>query len=230
MTIVSRIVMLSAVVALAVPAWADQNPTMPASDPTKAQVRTFEGALRSAVETGTRNFAQRATEMVPELFSVVDAPLVNGVAVHVAGRTDYVFHIQVPTIWPVVQVMALMNRAGNGSGPQRVADGPRLQQELSADSPAVNGSNRPELEREYAVKVRDALVDAILDNSGVLPLKGTDTLVVFASGSDSGIPPSLYESVPRKLILSISGAELASLRQGALTRDEAKTKVVEEHF
>src|SRR6188472_1921652 len=99
MVIVSRLVMLSAAVALAAPAWADQNPSASMSDPTKAQVRTFESALRSAVETGTRNFAQRATEMVPEIFSVVDAPSVNGVAVHVPGRTDYVFHIQVPTIW-----------------------------------------------------------------------------------------------------------------------------------
>ena len=73
-------------------------------------------------------------------------------------------------------------------------------------------------------------VDAILDNSGVLPLKGTDTLVVFASGSDSGIPQSLYESVPRKLILSMSGADLAALRQGAITREAARAKVLEEHF
>ena len=232
MTLCARLVMFSAAVALAVPAWAGQNSAASASDPTKAQVRTFEGALRAAVETGTRNFAQRATEMVPEIFSVVDAPSVDGVAVHVPGRTDYVFHIQVPTIWPVVQVMTLMSRSGSGPGPQRVADGARraAPQGLQADGAAINGSNRPELEREYAVKVRDALVDAILDNSGVLPLKAADTLVVFASGSDSGIPASLYESVPRKLILSMSGADLAALRQGTITREDAKAKVVEEHF
>jgi hypothetical protein len=235
------VVAVSLALVLAAPAWAQQSQPLSTSDPAKAQVRTFELALRSAVDTGTRNFAQRASELVPELFSVVDAPAVNGVAVHVLGRTEYVFHIQVPTIWPVVQVMSMMNqrslRTGlpPGGGAQPVADGARarpngVNPSDQADGPAVNASNRPELEREYAMKVRDALIDAIIDNSGVLPLASTDTLVVFASGSDTGIPQSLYQAVPRKLILSIAGSDLADLRQGKITRDEARAKVVEEHF
>jgi len=222
------------------PVLAQQRPPA-ASDPAKAQVRTYESVLRIAVETGTRNFAQRASEMVPELFSVMDTPAVNGVAVHVPGRTDYVFHIQVPMIWPVVQIMSMMNqRSLRGLPPvaptQPVADGARVRQGTlvepdSVDAPpAVNSSNRADLEREYAMKVRDALIDAILDNPGVLPLSSPDTLVVFASGSDAGIPPSLYDSVPRKLILSVPGLVLDELRQGKLSRDQAKAKVIEEHF
>ena len=235
-----RVVALCAVLALAAPAWAGQGASVPSTpDPAKAQVRTFELVLRSAVETGTRNFAQRASEMVPELFSVVDAPAVNGVAVHVTGRTDYVFHIQVPMIWPVVQVMNMMNQRSLRNvppgGPQRVADGSRVPagsgvQPDQGDGSAVNASNRPDLEREYAMKVRDALIDAILDNSAVLPLTATDTLVVFASGSDAGLPQSLYDSVPRKLILSVAGADLTDFRQGRITREQARARVVEEHF
>jgi hypothetical protein len=222
------------------PSLAQERPPA-ASDPVKAQVRTYESVLRTAVETGTRNFAQRASSEMPELFSVVDAPAVNGVAVHVPGRTDYVFHIQVPMIWPVVTVMSMMNqRSLRGLPPvgptQPVADGARVPQGVLVEPdavnapPAVNSSNRADLEREYAMKVRDALIDAILDNPGVLPLSGADTLVVFASGSDTGIPPSLYDSVPRKLILSVPGLVLDGLRQGKLSRDQAKAKVVEEHF
>jgi hypothetical protein len=229
-----RILILSAILAFAVPARAGQNGAAPlAADPAKSQVRTFELALRSAVETGTRNFAQRASEMVPELFSVIDAAAVDGVAVHVNERTEYVFHIQVPTIWPVIQVMHMMNqRSPRTAGPQAVADGrgTPANRAQADEELAVNASNRPELEREYAMKVRDALVDAILDNSSVLPLSPPDTLVVFASGSDAGIPQSLYQAVPRKLILSIGGSDLTDMRQGKITRAQAKLKVIEEHF
>jgi hypothetical protein len=226
---------------LAVPVSA-QTPTPPASsDAAKSQVRTFEMVLKSAVETGTRNFAQRAAEMVPQLFSVVDPPAVNGVVVHVQSRSDYVFHIQVPMIWPMLQVMImnqrLMPRAAAGApGRQTVAGGARVQADGTPDADSMDGSgvtaaNRPELEREYGRKVRDALVDAILDNSAVLPIVPSDTLVVFASVPDSGVPPSLYQDpVPRKLILSMTGADLTDLRQGRITREQAKAKVIEEHF
>jgi hypothetical protein len=232
--------LLLPMIVVSTPILAQERPPA-APDPVKAQVRTYESVLRTAVETGTRNFAQRASSEMPELFSVVDAPAVNGVAVHVPGRTDYVFHIQVPMIWPVVTVMSMMNqRSLRGLPPvvptQPVADGARVRPGTLVDPdpvdtpPAVNSSNRADLERDYAMKVRDALIDAILDNPGVLPFSSTDTLVVFASGSDSGIPPSLYDSVPRKLILSVPGLVLDDLRQGRLSRDQAKAKVIEEHF
>jgi hypothetical protein len=57
-----------------------------------------------------------------------------------------------------------------------------------------------------------------------------DTVVIFASGSDTGIPQSLYDTVPRKLILSIPGGVLSELRQGKITREQAKARIVEEHF
>lgn len=205
-------------------------------DGAKSQVRTFEVALKAAVETGTRNFAKRATEMVPELFSVVDAPEVNGVIVHVRDRAEFVFHIQVPMIWPVMQVMLMNQRLMPGGGPAAAGTQPVGTRVGDAGSDAdpvdgVNPSNRPELEREFGRKVRDALVDAILDNSAVLPIAAADTLVIFASVPDSGIPASLYQDpVPRKLVLSMTGADLTDLRQGRISRDEARTRVVEEHF
>jgi hypothetical protein len=236
-----HVVALLLTLGVAAPAVAQNPPAAAPPDPTKTQVSTFELVLRSAVDTGTRNFARRASEMVPELFSVVDTPDVNGVAVHLSGRTDYVFHIQVPMIWPVVQVMSMMNQRSLRGLPvpgttQPVAEAGRVraegmvQPDPANGSPAVNAANRADLEREYAMKVRDALIDAIVDNSAVLPLSSSDTLMVFASGSDTGIPQSLYEAIPRKLILSISGADLADLRQGKITREQAKAKVIEEHF
>jgi hypothetical protein len=179
--------------------------------------------LKAAVETGSRNFAKRAQEIVPVVFEPSDAPVVNGVAFRVPGRSEFVFHIQVPFINTALQVMNLMASRGplqSVSSPGRVqADGL-----VAADpmGPPVDASNRPNLEREYAMNVRAALIDAILDNSGGLPIGTTDSLLVYASGSDAsaGANP-LTQTVPRKLLLSITGADRRSAT-GQDGRDEAK--------
>jgi hypothetical protein len=227
-------VLVGAAIAIASPAGARQiAPRAEEPDPAKAQVQTFEVILRTAVDTGTRNFALRAADMVPVTFSVADMPVVNGVAVRGDRSTEFVFHIQVPGLWPAIQVMNLMMNRGFGgqsAGPQQPVSG-GVQADgglVVADPmgpPAVAEPSRPDLEREYAVSIREALVDAMLDNSGGLPLAESDTLLVIASAADASIPASLYESAPRKLIMTVQASDLIDFRQGRVSREDAKRRI-----
>ena len=80
-------------------------------------------------------------------------------------------------------------------------------------------------DRAYTTYVREALIDAMLDSSAVLPITAQETLTVVASGMDTN---PLYRS--RKLVLTISGADLLGMRQGRLTREQAKERIIEARF
>jgi hypothetical protein len=97
-------------------------------------------------------------------------------------------------------------------------------------APSVNASNRSELEREYAMNVRSALIDTVLDNGLVLPFAPGDTLSIFASGSDTAGANSLYRTTLRKLTLYVSASDLLEFRQGKLTRDEVKRRITVSGF
>ena len=73
-----------------------------------------------------------------------------------------------------------------------------------------------------------ALIDAMLDSSGMLKLLDTEYLSVSASGADQPYSNPLYRD--RKLVLSVLVGDLAAYRQGKLTREEAKARIKEERF
>jgi hypothetical protein len=74
---------------------------------------------------------------------------------------------------------------------------------------------------------RQALYDALLDNSSVLPIKDDEHLTVVAAPQPFGNP--LLPS-SRKLILTIKGSDLLALRSGKLNRADAKLRIVERRF
>ena len=151
-----------------------------------------------------------------------------GIADHQMGL--YVFQVQVPN---VSLTLLVMNMIMNPSPAQPVARSVVQDRRVSADGvvaedplESLPGAVRPpDFEAEYRAHVRDALVDAMLDNSGALPMGPTDTLLVVASGIDPVVPNALYRSQSRKLVLKVKGADLASFRQGTITRDEAKQRI-----
>ena len=73
-------------------------------------------------------------------------------------------------------------------------------------------------------------MDAMLDSSGVLTVKDGQWLTVVAIPIDVLVTNPYYRNTSRKLILSIKGEDLAALRAGKITRDEAKLKMVEMRF
>jgi hypothetical protein len=201
-------------VAIASFAWAQGPAPAAPRETAKPQVQTFEMVLKTAVETGGRMFANRASEMAPEIsvlsFAPGESPTVSGIADHQLGL--YVFQVQVPGVSLFFQVANMMLRRPNGLQ----AIGGRANTDPASPF---------DLEREYREQVREALLAAVLDNSGGLPLTGSDTLLIYAGGIDSPAPNPLQRGPSNKLVIKAKGADLTDLRQGRLSRDEAKRRI-----
>jgi hypothetical protein len=80
----------------------------------------------------------------------------------------------------------------------------------------------------YTSYVREALIDAMLDSSTVLGLGPSERLTIAASGIEQPNANPLYRS--RKLIITITGADLQDLRQGRITREQARERIAEGRF
>ena len=83
-------------------------------------------------------------------------------------------------------------------------------------------------DKQYSEYVRQAMIDAILDNSGVLTLKDDQWLAVAVT--PVSVTGPTHKKPSGTLILSIKGADLEQLRQGKISRDEAMRRIVETHF
>jgi hypothetical protein len=232
---------LSAIAAIGSPAWA-QTP-QPPDDPARPQVQTVEMALGRAIETAGRNFAARAVEIAPEMMPVAafgEMPNVTGVVVRDLGL--YVFHVQVPGIDLRLQVLNMMaNRQpfpARPAGPQQqpVSGGDRVSAtgvvEPDPMAPAAAGVQPTQLDflAEYRNQVREALIDAIVDNAGLLPMVSSETLLVIAGGAESPIPNPLYRMPTRRLVLRARAADLAAFREQKISRDEVERRVLASSF
>ena len=72
-------------------------------------------------------------------------------------------------------------------------------------------------------------MDALLDSSAVLIDLGPDeSLTVAASGIDQPNANPLYRGTEDKLLLTIKASDLLELRQGRITRDQARQRVTQE--
>lgn len=215
------LVLLSAAAASAQTAALQENPA-------KSQAFQFETALRSAIDLGGQRLARRALAIVPDLTLVAAEPaVVRGVKIPEYG---FVFDVQAPNITSTVMVWDMMRErrpaqavATPGAPVRPVANaGP-------ADDP-VTSSAPFDANREYTNYIRDALIDAVLDSSNVLQFSPEEKLTIVASGIDQPNSNRLYVGSEGKLILTIKAADLLDLRQGRLTREQAKERIVQERF
>lgn len=81
----------------------------------------------------------------------------------------------------------------------------------------------------YEDEVKDALIDAVLDYAGSLPMDGAEWVTVAAR--DAGyvaFPDAVADMVT--VTLSIRAADLAEFRAQRLTRDQARTRVLVREF
>ena len=170
--------------------------------------------LGRALETAGRNFATRAAEIAPQLTALPtgENPQVTGVAVR--DLNLFVFHVQVPGIELSLSVMNLMvNRpqfAGRPDGtPQPQPVNGRVEPTgVVAPDPMGPAAPRPTLldfRVVYQTQVREALVDAIVDNAGTLPMGCSDALLVIAGGIDSPVTNPLYRRTSHRLVLASKG-------------------------
>lgn len=215
------VVMAAAIVAAMAPAVARaQAPEQP-ENPARSQAFVFERALRGAVELGGQRLAKRALVMVPELTLSTEEAIVRGVKLSGYG---FYFDVQAPSIESNVILLDMMARQRSGLSRPVSAAGAVAADPMAVPTPAFDP------DREYTTFVRAALIDAMLDSSGVLVVVPGEHLTVVVSGIDQPSPNPLYRANSNKLILTIAASDLMEWRQGRLTREQAKERIVEERF
>ena len=87
-----------------------------------------------------------------------------------------------------------------------------------------------DLSYEYAVAVCDALMDAMLDNSGPLPLKDDDWLTIAADNAETAPRSVLNSNSGMTTYLSIKGSDLMAYRQGKVSKLEARKLIELKHW
>ncbi len=203
-----------------------------AENPAKSQAFLYEIALKGAIGVAGQRLAQQALAVVPEFtLETAEPAVVRGVRL---GGFGFFFDVQVPDITSSMMVFDMMNRqrarpqpnespvqpvAGSGE----VASGPLAR-------PAMAGAVPFNPDRAYTGYVKDALIDALLDSSGVLTLAPEERLAIAVSGIDQPNSNPLYRSVERKLVLTIKASDLQDLRAGRISRDQVKERITQEPF
>jgi hypothetical protein len=235
-------VLFAACLGMAAPLWA-QTPA-PVEDPVKPQVQAFEMVLRGAVDLGGQRFAQQAAKVVPNIYL---APFTTPVVVGLRIEGVYWFDVQVPRILQTGVLYYMDNaprRTAGGAGVAarpvassgRVAatagdvpDDPMTESPVAGDdSQRAAPAPVPDPDTQYSAQVKDALIDAMLDSSGVLPMAVGDRLVVVVSGTGAAVTNPLYRD--ERLILTVKSSDLTDLRQGRLTRDAVKQRITQTVF
>jgi hypothetical protein len=199
-----------------------------ADEQVKLQVRNFEAILRSAVESGGRRLQKRADEMLPvaPTLAMVGEPVVLG-APHPDG--GFVFTVQVPDILPSgVQITMMQMQRNSAARPVATAPDKVAAAGVVPDDPVrpVRPPFNPD--REYSDFVREALIEAMIENSQALGVGSTGDLVVIASVPDAVRRNPLDTS--RLLILSVKGEHIQAYRQGRINKEEMKLRVGDRRF
>jgi len=228
---------------LATPALAQQVPPLPApgslpDDPVKPQVILFESALRQSIDGAGQKLAERAAQVEPRLVLAPDR-LAEVRGIHLDDL--FYFDILIPDLNPVaMRVMNIYRQqqtgnatpvnvpAGpppdkvnaNNAGPMKVVEPDPMTPTLANFDPT----------RDYSAFSRDAIMNALLDLSGVLPVKEQDKVTISASGFPITGGNPLYPQSNRKLVVTIKGSDLIELRQGKISRDEAKSRIKESRY
>jgi len=215
-----------------------QDPQTPAdTTDTQArfQIRQYEIALKAAVLHAGEQLAARAAQIVP---GVQLAPANEPVVRFVPTPEGPVFDVQIPLLLdagPVIMKMLQQSQRPSPSSPAITVAQPQAQPADRVSSSGVvtaDPMTKPPVQNfdpdhEYTDFARNALIDALLDNSSAVPLKTGERLEIAASGLEisRGL---LYPDNSRKLMLVITAADLQEFRQGKITREEAKTRIKEE--
>jgi hypothetical protein len=197
-------------------------------DRLRADVGTFEIVLQRAIDRAVLQTSQWAQQIVPDVVMSAAEPVVHGIPV---GDASITFNVEVGdmlgvNLWQVIHER--QRPQPDPSAVQRVGTvGAQILQgdPATASAPPVTTGNA---NTQYSEFVREAVIDAILDNSGVLQLKDDQMLAVAVIPTSASGPQSYRTSAT--LILSIKGGDLELLRQGKISREEAKRRIVETHF
>jgi hypothetical protein len=195
-------------------------------------VLLYELALRRAVEIGGQRLAQQALVLVPELtLATAEQAIVRGFRL---PKWGYVFDVQAPNIKSTMMVWDMMLRR-RPSGSEVPAAGQPVSDRVAATGlvpadPVAPTAPAFDPDRAYTTYIKEALIEALLDNSVILTIAPGEHLTIVASGIDQPNSNPLYRPSSGKLIMTISASDLQDLRLGRITRDQAKERIAQERF
>ena len=230
----SRLMIVGSALLLAAPVAAQEASTPPAAaatvtpptqptpttlthaqmDRLRADVGTFEIALERSIGRAALELSQWAQQIVPDVpLYASAAPVAHGVPV---GDASLTFSVEVSEMVGVNMAMAYQ-RPRQQASPNPNVDrvGATGSQVLPGDP--ITGSlprlTTEDFNQHYSDYVRQAVIDTILDQSGVLTLKDDQILAVAVIPvSVTNVPG--YKGVSRNLILSIRGADPGAVAPG----------------
>jgi hypothetical protein len=192
------------------------------------RIRTFQAAVHSAIENGGSRLADRAEKLVQGAVELAmnGTPRIN--PVYIPG-TGFHYDVQVPDIlgtsfamWSYLykrqqqQAIPLAGRPPD----ERVTANSTV---VKADTMVADTNFDPNT--EYATFVRQELIEAMLESSTVLPIKSDEKLIISAR-----VPAEAQANVLshyKRIVLQIHGSDLQAYRQGQLTKDQVKERVLE---
>ena len=164
------------------------------------------------------------------------APVVSGVVVPGVGPH---FDVQIPLILPSSLALLRMwsEFPKTSQGNQQINTSPDPSRVAATRMPNADpmGPAAPPFDpvRSYTTNVREKLIDSLLDWSHMLPLKAGEQVTIVAKDMldvQTLQPTDLSSRSYRQLILSIKSEDLLAFRQGKITRDQAKEKIVDTRF
>jgi hypothetical protein len=184
------------------------------------QADVFSDSLRAAVINAGRQLADRARQVVPDILLRFETePAIFGTWMPRGEGVTFV--VDVPAIeatsaavWHMAQRISRPTGNGAAAPPNPVIP----------PDPVVPPMTNPEL--EYSEFTRLALVDAMLQNAFALPLKDGQSLTVIVGVIDTGRSTATTQ-VLKRLYLTIKGEDLAALKAGRITKDEARKRIQE---
>ena len=124
----------------------------------------------------------------------------------------------------VAAVQRLEGQLGQTRGGPLAVNSPERTSGRAGMSPR---EDRPDILEDpgavYTTQVKDALIDAMVDYSGPLPLAATDWLTVAARDQGARLQPGdSYDA--STILVRIKGADLAAFRAGQLDRAETRRR------
>ncbi len=232
-------------VSMAVPVLA-QGPERDAEQvKTRQRISTMEGVLERAVSNGAENMLRQVRTVMPDAPMLSGAPKVRGFRLDDYG---VFFDVEVPALrlpmtWPLryvieddkAAVSAALNELRQIVAQQLPRERDRFELlarrlELRASVPqATRRTGDPMViapDEAYTKAVREALVDAMIENSGPMPLGPDEWLTVAARDNvprDPLIPGDTAGL--NTLTFKVKGSDLAAFRAGRLTLEDTRARV-----
>lgn len=221
-------------VSLTAPAFAQQQaPPGPAAqeEALKRNVQVFEMALRSAIIDAGVKVADWAKKIEPSVVLGFVAP--PEVRVVPLLDNSLVFHVDVAELGVSSALWVQVATQNGVFAPPPQQGGPTRVGATAAapDSMKVGTLPRVTPSQYMTEQVREALINAILDSPTMLPTLTTgQTLTVACNPVDVLVTNPLYRNTSKKLVLQIKGEDMVAMREGKLSREEAKQRIIERRF